>query len=173
VDYALTVDILPSTLQFGKDLGVFYFSITLPQILGPILAGLLLDAFNKLGAAHDLPQLGYTIIFSLSIICFIISAILIIPISFENRFRGLDEYFFSKDTQELYPVEHRKEYSTNMTQTPYKRTEEEGRGNTQIQFIESDSEDSYDEEKALNDFVGGKIGVDDLSFGSDLSDEEN
>jgi len=185
IDYALTVDILPSTHQFGKDLGVYNLSITIPQIIAPIISGLLLDNFNRVGLSQNIPQLGYLIVYGLSILCFIFSALFIIPIKFENRYRGrLEEYFLSKDTEEMHPVQYnsRREsygqtregyHSSRYQEQGERQSTEEGEENPP-HYIESDEdEDSYNEDKALNDFVGGKIDVDDLSFGSDdLSDDE-
>ena len=63
VDWALAIDVLPSSLSAAKDLGIWAIANTLPQVLAPSIGGPLLDAFNRRA-----PALGYTVIFSLSIV---------------------------------------------------------------------------------------------------------
>jgi MFS family permease len=63
VDWALAIDVLPSGQSAAKDLGIWGIANTLPQVLAPVMAGPLLDVFNRTGA-----NLGYSVIFSLAII---------------------------------------------------------------------------------------------------------
>lgn len=63
VDWALALDVLPSSHSAAKDLGVWGIAITLPQALAPSIGGPLLDVFNR--HSHTL---GYTVIFSMSIV---------------------------------------------------------------------------------------------------------
>jgi MFS family permease len=63
VDWALALDVLPSGHSAAKDLGIWGIANTLPQVLAPSIGGPLLDVFN-----HRSPTLGYTVIFSLSIV---------------------------------------------------------------------------------------------------------
>jgi MFS family permease len=63
VDWALAIDVLPSGQSAAKDLGIWGIANTLPQVLAPVIAGPLLDVFNRTGA-----NLGYSVIFSLAII---------------------------------------------------------------------------------------------------------
>jgi MFS family permease len=63
VDWALAIDVLPSDRSAAKDLGIWAIANTLPQVLAPVVAGPLLDIFNRMT-----PGLGYTVIFSLAIV---------------------------------------------------------------------------------------------------------
>jgi MFS family permease len=63
VDWALAIDVLPSTQSAAKDLGVWAIANTLPQVLAPIIAGPILDAFNRRA-----PNLGYTVVFAGAIV---------------------------------------------------------------------------------------------------------
>jgi MFS family permease len=63
VDWALAIDVLPSDQSAAKDLGIWGVANTLPQVLAPVIAGPLLDTFNRSG-----PNLGYAVIFSLAIV---------------------------------------------------------------------------------------------------------
>jgi MFS family permease len=63
VDWALAIDVLPSGHSAAKDLGIWAIANTLPQVLAPVIAGPLLDIFNRRA-----PNLGYTIIYSLAIV---------------------------------------------------------------------------------------------------------
>jgi len=63
VDWALAIDVLPSGQSAAKDLGIWAIANTLPQVLAPVIAGPLLDIFNRMG-----PNLGYTVVFSLAIV---------------------------------------------------------------------------------------------------------
>ena len=63
VDWALAIDVLPSGQSAAKDLGIWGIANTLPQVLAPVIAGPLLDVFNRTG-----PNRGYSVIFSLAIV---------------------------------------------------------------------------------------------------------
>ena len=63
VDWALAIDVLPSRGSAAKDLGIWAIANTLPQVLAPIVAGPLLDLFNRRS-----PNLGYTVVFGMSIV---------------------------------------------------------------------------------------------------------
>jgi MFS family permease len=72
VDWALALDVLPSGGSAAKDLGIWGVANTLPQVLAPVIAGPLLDAFNRTG-----PNRGYSVIFVLAIIEVALGSILI------------------------------------------------------------------------------------------------
>jgi MFS family permease len=72
VDWALAVDVLPSSAAGGKDLGIWSMANTLPQVLGPAMAGPLLDAFN-----HQAPNLGYSVVFSASILYVLLGSVFV------------------------------------------------------------------------------------------------
>lgn len=72
VDWALAIDVLPSRGSAAKDLGIWGVANTLPQVLAPILAGPVLDAFNRRA-----PNSGYTVVFSAAIVCVVLASIFI------------------------------------------------------------------------------------------------
>ncbi|GBG26468.1 Sucrose transport protein SUT4 [Hondaea fermentalgiana] len=70
LDYALVCDVLPSTANVARDLGVWHISIVLPQLVAAPIAGALLDVMNNLGGKHGLPHVGYSLIFIVAAIYF-------------------------------------------------------------------------------------------------------
>ncbi len=72
VDWALAIDVLPSSQSAAKDLGIWAIANTLPQVLAPVVAGPVLDAFN-----HRAPNLGYTVIFSFAIVYVMLGSIFV------------------------------------------------------------------------------------------------
>jgi MFS family permease len=72
VDWALATDVLPSQASAARDLGIWGISVTLPQVVAPIIGGPLLDIFNRMGRNQGYIALfivgaGYLIISSLTI----------------------------------------------------------------------------------------------------------
>ena len=63
VDWALVADVLPSRRDHARDMGVWNISLSLPQVIAPVIGGPLLDSFNKSGQ----PVLGFQILFAMSI----------------------------------------------------------------------------------------------------------
>jgi MFS family permease len=72
VDWALAIDVLPSSRSAAKDLGIWAIANTLPQVLAPILAGPVLDSFNR-----RTPNLGYTVVFSVAIVYVMLGSIFV------------------------------------------------------------------------------------------------
>ncbi|HEV2358337.1 MAG TPA: MFS transporter [bacterium] len=72
VDWALAIDVLPSGQSAAKDLGIWGIANTLPQVLAPVIAGPLLDVFNRMG-----PNRGYSVIFSMAIVEVVLGSIFI------------------------------------------------------------------------------------------------
>ncbi len=72
VDWALAIDVLPSSRSAAKDLGIWAIANTLPQVLAPIVAGPILDAFNRRA-----PNLGYTVVFSGAIVYVLLGSIFV------------------------------------------------------------------------------------------------
>jgi MFS family permease len=72
VDWALAIDVLPSRGSAARDLGIWAIANTLPQVLAPLLAGPVLDAFNRRA-----PNLGYTVVFSVAIVYVMLGSIFI------------------------------------------------------------------------------------------------
>ncbi|MBS1908141.1 MAG: MFS transporter [Actinobacteria bacterium] len=68
VDAALMSQVLPSENTFAKDLGVLNIAATLPQTIGPFLAGAIVVVF------------GYTALFPVGVALAIVGALSIIPI---------------------------------------------------------------------------------------------
>ena len=77
VDWALASDVLPDRAAHAKDMGVWNVALILPQIIAAPLAGLLLDAGQHFGRAHGHPTLGYTIIFLLAIVYYVLGSVFI------------------------------------------------------------------------------------------------
>ena len=65
VDWALVTDVLPKADDYAKDMGLWHIAATLPQVTAAPIAGVLLDNFQRVGGQHNLPNLGYTVIFAL------------------------------------------------------------------------------------------------------------
>ena len=63
VDWALVADVLPSRDHYARDMGVWNISLSLPQVIAPILGGPLIDSFTHSGN----PILGYQLLFAMSI----------------------------------------------------------------------------------------------------------
>jgi MFS family permease len=72
VDWALAIDVLPSANSAAKDLGVWAVANTLPQVLAPLVAGPILDHYNRQAS-----NFGYTVIFSSAIIYIALGSILV------------------------------------------------------------------------------------------------
>jgi MFS family permease len=68
VDGALMSEVLPSKSDFGKDLGVLNIAATLPQTLGPAIAGVIVLT------------LGYHGLFPIGAVIALVGAVAIIPI---------------------------------------------------------------------------------------------
>jgi len=77
VDWALASDVLPNEEDYAKDMGVWHVASTLPQMMAVPIAGQLLDYFQHVGQAHHAPTLGYTVIFLLSFVYFVLGTVLI------------------------------------------------------------------------------------------------
>ena len=70
VDWALASDVLPSMDDYAKDMGVWHVAAVLPQVIATPFAGFLLDNFQRVGKAQNIPNLGYTVIFSIAVVFF-------------------------------------------------------------------------------------------------------
>lgn len=64
VDWALVADVLPSHKNFAKDMGVWNISLSLPQVIAPILGGPLIDAFTQRG----MPVVGFQVLFAIAVV---------------------------------------------------------------------------------------------------------
>ena len=77
VDWALASDVLPSETDYAKDMGVWHVAFTFPQVISTPIAGLLLDRFQVVGAQTGHPTLGYTMIFGLATLYFILGTVFV------------------------------------------------------------------------------------------------
>jgi MFS family permease len=77
VDWALASDVLPSQDDYAKDMGVWHVAFTFPQVIATPIAGFMLDKFQVVGAQNGAPNLGYTAIFSLATLYFILGTVLV------------------------------------------------------------------------------------------------
>jgi MFS family permease len=77
VDWALASDVLPSMDDYAKDMGVWHIAFVLPQVIATPVAGFLLDNFQRVGAADHIPNLGYTVIFMMAVLFFILGTVFV------------------------------------------------------------------------------------------------
>jgi MFS family permease len=77
VDWALASDVLPSQDDYAKDMGVWHVAFTFPQVIATPIAGFMLDKFQVVGTQSGAPTLGYTAIFSLATLYFILGTVLV------------------------------------------------------------------------------------------------
>lgn len=80
VDWALVSDVLPSVDDYAKDMGIWHVADVLPQIVAGSIAGIMLDNFQRIGAAHNMPNLGYTVIFLMAAVFFVLGTIFVAKI---------------------------------------------------------------------------------------------
>lgn len=74
VDWALTVDALPSMNTVGKDLGLWTASTTLPAIIAPLLGSFIIALSNVYGAI----ALGYRLVFGAATLFLLSGAVFIL-----------------------------------------------------------------------------------------------
>jgi MFS family permease len=77
VDWALASDVLPSMDDYAKDMGVWHVAMVFPQVIATPIAGFLLDNFQRIGKAQNIPNLGYTVIFLLAVVYFIFGTVFV------------------------------------------------------------------------------------------------
>jgi len=77
VDWALASDVLPSMDDYAKDMGVWHVALVLPQVIATPIAGSLLDNFQRIGHAQNIPNLGYTVIFALAVVYFFLGTVFV------------------------------------------------------------------------------------------------
>jgi MFS family permease len=77
VDWALATDVLPNMDDAAKDMGLWHMALTIPQFLATPVAGRLLDTFQGVGRTTGRPNLGYTVIFSLAVVYFLLGTIFV------------------------------------------------------------------------------------------------
>jgi MFS family permease len=72
VDWALACDTLPDGASRAKDMGLFHVALTMPQVVVPAVAGVVLDYFNRLS-----PNSGYRVVFSAAIVFLLLGTVLV------------------------------------------------------------------------------------------------
>jgi len=77
VDWALATDVLPNMDDAAKDMGIWHIALTFPQLAGAPIAGFLRDVGQSYGKLHGLPTLGYTIMFGVAIIYFVLGTVFV------------------------------------------------------------------------------------------------
>ncbi len=77
VDWALASDVLPSMDDYAKDMGVWHVAMVLPQVIATPIAGFLLDNFQRVGVAQGVDNLGYTVIFLISVVYFALGTVFV------------------------------------------------------------------------------------------------
>jgi hypothetical protein len=58
-------------------MGVWHVAFTFPQVIATPIAGFLLDKFQAVGTRTGAPNLGYTAIFTMATLYFILGTILV------------------------------------------------------------------------------------------------
>jgi MFS family permease len=72
VDWALAIDVLPKGDAAAKDMGIWHVSLVLPQMLAPALTGVMLSTFKGTSLL-----LGYTVVFVLTAVWFILGTVFV------------------------------------------------------------------------------------------------
>jgi len=165
VHFALATEILPNALEYGKDMGIWNLSGGIPSTFAPLLSGLLLHLLGKIGQNN---QLGYTVVFGLSIVWFLIGTALVAKIRLYNRNKGqaLDSFFSTinaqadHDPSDEFGLSDIDRYNQDMQLSSDSSGESEGASGSSQGYVESGN-------MALDSFVSGSLDINEISFGSD------
>jgi MFS family permease len=88
VDWALSIDALPSLKEAGKDLGLWSASATLPAVIAPLLGGIILAIADTYHAI----DLGYRVIFLVASFFLIIAAICVLFVREKRHVQQQEAY---------------------------------------------------------------------------------
>ena len=75
IAWALAFDALASASDHGKDMGIWHMATVLPQAIATPIGGFLLDYFRVAGAARNVPDMGYIIIFIIAVVYLMLGSI--------------------------------------------------------------------------------------------------
>jgi len=56
---------------------VWHVAMVLPQVIATPIAGFLLDNFQRVGKAQSIPNLGYTVIFLVAVVYFVLGTVFV------------------------------------------------------------------------------------------------
>jgi MFS family permease len=74
VDWALAVDVLPSSDSVGKDMGIWSIATTLPAIIAPFVGAVVINFAGIAG--HT--SLGYRLVFTLAVVLLVLGAVCVL-----------------------------------------------------------------------------------------------
>lgn len=74
VDWALSIDVLPSLNEAGKDLGLWQASTNIPAIIAPLLGSLIINLAARAGQT----ELGYRLVFSAAAVFLVVAGVCIL-----------------------------------------------------------------------------------------------
>jgi MFS family permease len=87
VDFALITEVLPGAGDRAKDLGVINIANALPQVVAPVLAGVLLAVVETTGGAVDTDgegfSTGYLVVYAVAFLSSVLGSV------FVTRIRGV------------------------------------------------------------------------------------
>jgi MFS family permease len=87
VDWALAVDVLPSSDSVGKDMGIWSIATTLPAIIAPFVGAVVLSIAGAVGYT----ALGYRLIFSLAVALLLLGAVCVLMVRNQPSSSNLDQ----------------------------------------------------------------------------------
>jgi len=80
VDWALALDALPPDADTAKDMGIWHVAFVLPQVVAPIITGILLTNLKRYSIAY-----AYSTVFGVSATWFVLSAIFVSKVKVAKR----------------------------------------------------------------------------------------
>ncbi|MGB8347110.1 MAG: MFS transporter, partial [Ktedonobacteraceae bacterium] len=87
VDWALSIDALPSMDSVGKDLGLWSATMTLPAIAAPLLGGIIITIANRFGQT----DIGYRLVFTAAAFFLVLGAFFVLYVRERGSGQGRAE----------------------------------------------------------------------------------